>query len=605
MRDKKNKVILLGIDGFDPEVVAFLMRKGKLPNFQQLAKKGTFKKLNTIMPPASPVVWTTIATGVNPAAHGIFDFVDFDRKKYLPSISILKKTGKAYSAPVFEEPFWKTLSEKNIVSNIIHWPVTFPAASFGGNMITGLGTPNVQGMLNGYTRFTDKKNIHTYCNERIIKVEAEGKYFENRLYGPFKNNGQDEAFEPFSLSIINSTKAKFTLQDNNYELKKGEWSDWISVTFKQGIGRSTSAICKIFIEEMVPHVDMFVTSMQFDPKNPAANISYPENYARLMSQDVGRYYTLGMAEDAKAVNDLNLSEEGLKMQIEQIREEREKMFWYGFDQLKKNCALVLAVVFDETDRASHMFFSKDVKWKNGQVQSVGSYMEKIYHDKDIFIAKLLRAMQKDTALMIVSDHGFKSFTKKVNLNNWLLEKGYLKLKKGFTKMNAGFLYQNVDWSKTKAYSVGYFSININLKGREGNGIVLKKDQEALSDEIIKKLSQLIDQENKSRVVDCVFKKEELYSGRHLQDAGDIIVGFNHPCRIDWDCPAGGFGFSSVEKNEKKWQADHLMSPVCVPGIFFSNFVIKSETPSVLDIAPTILDLLGSNKPKGYEGSSLI
>lgn len=623
---KYNKVIVLGIDGFDPKIMEFLMNGGKLDNFKKLQENGSYAKLQTIMPPISPVVWTTIATGVNPGKHGLFDFIRFDRKKNLPYLSIIDQQdsilGMKFNDPIKGMPFWKTLSDNNIPASAIHWPVTFPAQKISGNMLSGLGTPDIRGFLNGYIRYTDKKIDPSTSSgqanpgqDRIVFVNNSGGQVQSELQGPFKTSGEILT-EPFAIKIYGENNADFIMGENSYPLKKGEWSDWISIKFKQGFGRNTSAIFKVFPESLAPEFDVFITSLQFDPENPSVKISEPENYSSVLADEIGKFYTLGMPEDAKAVNDLNLSKNALIEQIDQIRIEREKMFWVEYEKLISSGGGVLAFVFDETDRAEHIFYDQEVGIENGKVENVSPVLEKVYTDKDKLLGKILEKLPEDAALMVVSDHGFDKFKRAVNLNNWLLESGYLVLKPGITADNAGALYKNVDWEKTRAYSFGYASININIKGREKYGIVNDSEKDTLADEIVVKLKQFKDPQNGEIIPDIVFKKNELFSGPYVNEAGDIVVGFKPPYRIDWENPVGGFSKESVVDNSRPWQADHIFSPRFVPGIFFSNFKINpvrdkslnginSSTPRVLDIAPTVFNLLQFNVPSDYDGKTLL
>lgn len=612
---KYNKVIVLGIDGFDPKIMEFLMNEGKLENFKKLKEAGIYKRLETITPSISPVVWTTIATGVNPGKHGIFDFIRFDREKNLPYLSIIDQEdsflGTKFVNPVKGTPFWKTLSDDDVFVSAIHWPVTFPAEDISGDMLAGLGTPDIRGFLNGYIRYTSKKIDPSTSSgqanpeqDRIVSVENSNGQVQSELQGPYKTSGEILT-EPFVVQIADENSASLVAGGNSYPLKKGEWSDWISVRFKQGFGRNADAIFKVYAESFGPEFDIFATSLQFDPGNPGVKISSPEDYVKTLSAEIGKFYTLGMPEDAKAVNDLNLSEDALEKQIDEIGAEREKMFWAEYKKMIAKGSGVLSFVFDETDRAEHIFYDQEIGMENGKVKSVGDFLEKVYTDKDKFLGEILEKLPEDTALMVVSDHGFEKFKRAVNLNSWLLENGYLALKPGITADNAGALYKNVDWEKTRAYSFGYVSININVKGREKYGAVEAGGKDALADEIIGKLKQFKDPQNGEIIPDKVFKKDELYSGPYIDEAGDIIVGFKPPYRIDWENPVGGFSKEAVSDNTRPWQADHIFSPSFVPGIFFSNFKINVENPRVLDIAPTVFDLLQHKTPDDYDGKSLI
>src|SRR5256885_3832804 len=93
------KLIFLGLDGFDPGIAERLMSEGKLPNLSRLKDQGSFHRLRTTFPALSPVAWSTFATGVNPARHNIFDFLNRDLKSYLPELSSSRVAGP--------RKFWK------------------------------------------------------------------------------------------------------------------------------------------------------------------------------------------------------------------------------------------------------------------------------------------------------------------------------------------------------------------------------------------------------------------------------------------------------------------------------------------------------------------
>src|SRR5690348_4039861 len=124
------KAIFLGLDGLDPGLTERFMAEGKLPNFSRLASEGSYRRLRTTFPALSPVAWSTFATGVNPAKHNIFDFLNRDLRSYTPELSSSRvsaprrvlKLGKwtiPLSRPVVELrrksiPFWKLLGEHAI-----------------------------------------------------------------------------------------------------------------------------------------------------------------------------------------------------------------------------------------------------------------------------------------------------------------------------------------------------------------------------------------------------------------------------------------------------------------------------------------------------------
>ena len=84
------KVIVIGLDGFEPKIVDLMLKAGELPNLARLQQKGGFSRVQTTYPAQTPVAWSTVATGVNPGGHGIFDFIRRDPKTYLPDLSMTR-----------------------------------------------------------------------------------------------------------------------------------------------------------------------------------------------------------------------------------------------------------------------------------------------------------------------------------------------------------------------------------------------------------------------------------------------------------------------------------------------------------------------------------
>ena len=81
------RVIVLGVDGMDYDLVRDLMARGRMPHFAQLAQSGAFAPLRTTVPPQSPVAWSTFITGLDPGRTGIFDFIHRDPKTMEPFLS--------------------------------------------------------------------------------------------------------------------------------------------------------------------------------------------------------------------------------------------------------------------------------------------------------------------------------------------------------------------------------------------------------------------------------------------------------------------------------------------------------------------------------------
>ena len=222
---------------------------------------------------------------------------------------------------------------------------------------------------------------------------------------------------------------------------------------------------------------------------------------------------------------------------------------------------------------------------------------------DRLVGKTMKAAGDDTALFVMSDHGFKPFRRGVNLNTWLYRRGFLALK-GAIPTGAD-MFGDVDWSRTRAYAVGFGGIYLNLAGREAQGTVTAEEVPALKQAIREGLLELVDDVEQVHPVREVYDATEVYSGPYVLEAPDLIVGFRPGHRVGWTSVTGGVGTEVIEDNTRYWSGDHNFNPPDVPGMLFSNRKINSDTPSIMDIGPTVLDLFGVKVPGYCDGQSLM
>jgi predicted AlkP superfamily phosphohydrolase/phosphomutase len=287
-----------------------------------------------------------------------------------------------------------------------------------------------------------------------------------------------------------------------------------------------------------------------------------------------------------------------------IDRERERMLFVGLDRLRKG---TLTCVFDGVDRIQHMFWrylEKDhpaarAAAANGHADAI----EKIYRHSDELVGKVMARLRKGDLMMVVSDHGFASFRRGVNLNAWLLSKGWLALKEGGD--GAAEWLRDVDWSRTKAYTLGLTGMFLNIEGREAKGIVRPGEEAAkVKAEIIAALKGLRDTGTGETAINEAFDTAKLYSGPYLQNAPDLIIGFNAGYRTSWDGATGVVSGPVFEDNTKAWSGDHCIDPRLVPGVLFASRKIDRKDPALVDVAPTVLRLFGVEPPPHMDGKPL-
>ena len=160
------RVVVLGLDGQDPELTERFMREGLLPNFARLREQGTFVPLQTTLLAESPVAWTSFQTGCNPGKHRIFDFLVPNRKSHLPELCSARVEPQNRTLPLGpfriplgkpiihagrrSQPFWKILGDHGIFSTVLRVPITFPAAKFNGVLLSAMSVPDLLGSQGTY-----------------------------------------------------------------------------------------------------------------------------------------------------------------------------------------------------------------------------------------------------------------------------------------------------------------------------------------------------------------------------------------------------------------------------------------------------------------------
>jgi predicted AlkP superfamily phosphohydrolase/phosphomutase len=301
-----------------------------------------------------------------------------------------------------------------------------------------------------------------------------------------------------------------------------------------------------------------------------------------------------MAEDTWALNERVIDSDAFLKQAWDIFEERESMFLRALENTRRG---VVACVFDTSDRIQHMFYRQ---FQDGSGEHA-RVIEDMYRRMDTLVGKAAGYAGGDTAFFVLSDHGFCSFRRGVNLNSWLHQNGYLALKDGWR--DSTFL-RSVDWSRTRAYALGLGGMYLNLRGREAQGTVAVGDEaNALKTELIRKLTALRDGE--AVPVANVYASDALYKGPYLDAAPDLIVGYSEGYRVSWDSAVGRITDLVLEDNPKAWSGDHCVDPVLVPGVLFANRDIVAVDPGIEDLAPTALELFGLAPPAWMEGRSVM
>lgn len=256
------------------------------------------------------------------------------------------------------------------------------------------------------------------------------------------------------------------------------------------------------------------------------------------------------------------------------------------------------------DRMHHGFWDcfdkRHVQYRPGNMYE--DVIPEYYRWIDERIGRILTILEKDTILLVVSDHGAQRLDGGFAINEWLIKKGLLVLEE-WPREITPFGKLKVNWAKTKVWSEGgyYARIFFNVRGREPNGIIPASDYESFRDEIKTELESLTDDKG-SPLHSLVFKPNEIY--RQLRNVPpDLIVHFGG---LYWrSIGSVGHGKFHVQENDT--------GPDACNHAQFGMFLLSASSLPVhgefkgarlLDIAPTLLDLAGYEVPSVMQGQSL-
>ncbi len=622
-KSQADRVVVLGLDGMDPGIAEAMMASGRLPNLARLRESGAYSRLATTCPAMSPVAWSSFMTGAGPGRHGIFDFLHRDPRTYLPDLSSAQirpptrflRIGR-YRIPVGRptlralrrsKPFWTVLGEHGVFSTVLRVPITFPAEPFNGLLLSGMCVPDLRGTQGSFTFFSTAESAEGEAigGERI-RLARENGVVRGALPGPTLAGSDEEqaAQAAFLLRPAGPDSARLDIDGQSIALQQGDYSDWVPVSFRLGPGMRASGICRWYLKSIEPEVELYATPINIDPERPALPVSHPAVFAAYLSKLLGRYATLGLAEDTWALNEGVLDEAAFMRQCQLLFEERERMLSRALRNTGHGCVVC---VFDTTDRIQHMFwrYRDDGHPTNRGKESEAfkQAVEDCYEQADALVGRVAAGVTERDVLIVMSDHGFTAFRRGVNMNAWLRDNGYLSLKSGAT--GEGEWLRDVDWERTRAYAIGLGGIYLNVRGREAHGIVGGDEMAALKQELTERLTGLRDDAVGEVAISRVYDSVATNPGPYADVGPDLTVGYAPGYRVSWDGAQGKVAGPAIEDNTRRWSGDHCVDPAEVPGVLFCNRRLDSSGARISDIAPTVLSLFGVRAPGYMEGRSLL
>jgi predicted AlkP superfamily phosphohydrolase/phosphomutase len=575
------RTLIIGLDAYDPGTFERLLENGKMPNLGAFVQAGQYAHFEVSNPPQSEVSWTSIATGLNPGGHGMFDFVHRDPASYSQFVSLLPTRrslgGTQFASPFTARTIFDQTVRKGFPATALWWPAMFPARLESPvGTIPGLGTPDLLGKLGVGTLFTtDSSQASRQLKTRVEILAAAGKgRLAGVVRGPSQQKGSasQEITLELGLELVDDRSARLALGKQPIELKLGEWSPILELTFKVGLFFKLHALTRVILTHARPDVRLYMLPLQIHPLHSPWPYATPQSLVKGVWQAGGPFLTIGWPQDTTGLEEGCMSDDQFLTLCETIVARREQALMSQLGAFKEG---LLASVFDSLDRIQHMF-----------LRDRPDVIDDWYIRFDRLVGRALQELNRQATnshVVVVSDHGFSRFDYKVHLNRWLMDQGYLVGK--IAGDRGGF--DQVDWGRTRAYAIGLNSIYLNYSGREGQGIVRPEEVEGLVSAIHAGLASWKGPDGRN-IVQRAYSRAEALDGPLTAYGPDLLVGYAPGYRASSQTGLGAWEKDSLEPNRDHWGADHCIDPQSVPGVLFSNRGMKDlPRPSYRDIPALI------------------
>lgn len=290
--------------------------------------------------------------------------------------------------------------------------------------------------------------------------------------------------------------------------------------------------------------------------------------------------------------------------LRQIYEMTEKRFKVVRHLLREKEWDFFMLVEMGVDRIHHGFwkFFDPGHWKYEAGSPYQDAIKDYYQYLDREIGQILGALDEDTAVLVVSDHGAKHMEGGICINEWLKQEGYLTLREepqGIVPLEK----VEIDWDRTVAWGAGgyYGRLFLNVRGREPRGIIPAAEYESVRDELVEKLSQITD-ENGVNIGTVAYKPQDVY-GECRNVPPDLMVYFGN---LFWRS-VGSMGHGDTRTRENDIgpdDANHSQQGIFIMYDPRWQGRGKVDGLQVMDVGPTLLDLFGLPIPEDMQGKTI-
>lgn len=403
------RVVILGVDGMDPDLAREWMREGRLPNLAALAKRGGFYPLETLSAPDCEAVWSSIGAG-----HAIAKpAVTFAPAELL--LNFVPIASERWSSTRTAPSFWTTMGQAGVRNSVLAVPGTFPAETLpNGELLAGPPLPDLRRTKGTYhffaTTVADGDHEVTANGGIVRRLRFEQRIARAHLAGPLHPVTRDELNVPLTIRWNHESRsANVEIGSHAVYLREREWSRWLELDFAVNAITRVRGFAQLFLIRAGTELQLYVSPVHWHPDDPPAPMSYPASFAGELYDRLGFYRTLGWSAATGALADEHLDEAAFLDDSDRAFQDRAETLLNRLDAGGWN--LLMGVV-ETPDRVQHMMWRLidrgHPRYDSELARRYGSSIEQSYRQADDLLGEIMQRLeqQPDTLLMVLSDHGF-------------------------------------------------------------------------------------------------------------------------------------------------------------------------------------------------------